>query len=132
MEDNKGDLGLDSLQRRSLLRLGGVALGGIAGGGIAGVLPFSAQTALAADVPGLVAETIRVVVTANNAQGKSYILKDEVIKRGPRPLIWHHNPQDVMGLGGANDPKTVLPSSSPAIDPPVGASEWRFATIPPS
>jgi len=126
MDDNKSDLELD-VQRRSLLQLGGLALGGIAG-----ALPFAAAPALAAEAPGLVLETMRVVVTANNAKGKSYILKDERIKRGLRPLIWQHTAQDVMGMGGPNDLKTMMESSSPAIDPPVGASEWRFATIGPS
>ena len=124
---DKDNMGLENLQRRSLLQLGGVALGGLAG-----AIPFIGQPAMAAEMPSLAGETMRVVVTANNAQGKSYILKDEVIKRGARPLIWQHTAQEIMGPGGVNDIKTMLPSSSPAIDPPVGASEWRYATIPPS
>lgn len=127
MKDPKANLDTAEMQRRAVLHLGGGLIGGAAA-----AQPFFAAPALAAGAPGLIGETMRVVVTANNAQGKSYILKDEVIKRGPRPLIWQHTAQEVMGPGGPNDPKTMLPSSMPAIDPPVGAAEWRFATIGPS
>lgn len=130
MDDNQDHPGLENVRRRSLLRFGGAALTGIAGAGLASVLPIAAPPAFAADLP--VGDTLRMVVTSNNAQGRSYILKDERIKRGPRPLIWSHNALETMGPGGPSDPKTTLPSSMSSIDPPVGAAEWRFATIGPS
>ncbi len=128
MDDTKLSLDGMDMQRRSLLQLGGGLIGGMAA-----ALPFAAAPALAAAAPSLIgAEGLRVVVAANNAKGKSYIFKDEIIKRGSRPLIWQHTAQDAMGVAGPNDLKTLLPASIPAIDPPVGAAEWRFATIGPS
>lgn len=98
----------DAIDRRTALQqslLGGLAL--------AGASLVSSTPAAAAD-----AATMRVVVTGNNAEGKSYVISDEV---KPRGMIWAHTAEQMMGPGAPTDLKTLLPTTAPSVDPPSGA-----------
>ena len=118
MTTNDSILGTgDAVDRRTALQqslVGGLAL--------AGAALISSRPAAAAE-PAM----MRVVVTGNNAEGKSYVVSDDV---KPRGVIWAHTAEQMMGPGGASDPKTVLPTTAPAIDPPSGARAF-FATFQP-
>ena len=119
--DVVSELGGHILNRRNMLThslAGGLVM---AGAGL--VLPRQAEAA-AVD-----AGLQRVVVTGNNAQGKSYIVKDEMMKRGP---IWSNTAQEMMGPGGASDIKNILASTAPNIDPPAGGARWQFYAMQPS
>jgi mannose-6-phosphate isomerase-like protein (cupin superfamily) len=66
----------------------------------------------------------RRIVTANNAASRSYILSDEVVADSEKWRTWSEAP---LGLA----PETVLPASSPDLEPPAGGSRATFVTLPP-
>src|ERR1700722_17319877 len=95
--------------RRAILQKslrGGVAL---AGGAVA--LPVEAFADSSADVP---SSTVRRVITGNNAQGKSTVIKDETVKRGAE--MWHTDAKEPLGNGLPEDTHTLLPTVSPQAD----------------
>jgi hypothetical protein len=113
------------VDRRAMLQkslLGGVAL---AGAGVA----VSAGEALAADPSSDVpSATVRRVVTGNNAQGKSMVIKDETIKRGAE--MWHTDASEPLGNGLPEDTHTLLPTVGK--DLPPGGTRGFFFTIQPT
>lgn len=92
----------------------------------------------------------RRVVTGHNAEGKSYIVSDEVIPDnsggplgsslermpdgGPIPGhmdLWATNPLQPLGPGPSDEPRGILPTTSPNVDPAKGGTRWYVATLPP-
>ena len=111
----------DVMDRRTALQhslLGGLALAGA-------VLVSSLPTAAAAAE----SDKVRLIVTVNNADGKSYIVKDELVPRG---VIWSHTAEMTMGPGAPTDPKTILPTSMPALDPTPGGARCLYTSFPQS
>jgi len=113
------------VDRRAMLQkslLSGVAL---AGAGVA----LSAGEALAADPSSDVPPaTVRRVVTGNNSQGKSMVIKDETLKRGAE--MWHTDASQPLGDGLAEDTHTLLPTVGK--DLPAGGTRGFFFTIQPT
>jgi len=106
--------------RRAMLQkslLGGAAL---AGGAVA-FADFSAEVPSA---------TVRRVITGNNAQGKSTVIKDETVKRGAE--MWHTDSKEPLGSGLPEDTHTLLPTVGPQPDQPAGATRGYFFTIQPA
>lgn len=112
--------------RRAVLRNAMLAASALIGGA------FTGRSARAADAPKPATgagDMIRVVVTGNNAQGKSYIVKDETVKRG---VVWANGSAEPTGKVGPGESAAVLPSTRPNIEPPAGGSRFFFATFPPA
>ena len=119
---------LAAFGRRALLRrtvLGGAAL---AAGAVArsGGAAQAAEASTPIDPKG---EGFRRVVIGNNAQGKSYVFKDETIKRGE---IWKSTAAEPLGPGGPTDPHTVLPASPTAADQPTAGTRWFYSALQPA
>lgn len=92
----------------------------------------------------------RRVVTGHNAEGKSYIVSDEVIPDNSGGILgsslehlpngdpipghmdlWATNPSQPLGPGPSDEPHGILPTTSPNVDPPRGGTRWYVATLPP-
>lgn len=63
---------------------------------------------------------VRRVVTANNAQGRSYFASDEEFEDGMH--LWESAVGEPLGLSPDGQPTKVLPTTAPSIDPPPGGS----------
>lgn len=99
----------------------------LAGAAVAG-LP---DVALAAEAPsGVPSATVRRVVTGNNAQGKSVVIKDETLKRGAE--MWHTDATEPMGNGLPEDTHALLPTAAAQPDLPAGGTRAYFFTIQPA
>ena len=120
---------LVTLGRRALFRRSLIAVAAVT----AGTLTMPAPRARAADAQAPIdpmGGDFRRVVIGNNARGKSYVFKDERIKRGE---IWHSNPQEPLGAGGPGDPNTALPAvPPPSPDQPTAGTRWQYTTLRPS
>jgi naringenin degradation protein FdeH len=92
----------------------------------------------------------RRVVTGHNADGKSYIVSDEVIPDNSGGILgstlerlsdgepvpghmdlWATSAAQPLGPGPFDEPHTILPSTSPHVDPAKGGTRWYVATLPP-
>lgn len=114
--------GVETTDRRDILRksvLGGAAVLGAA-------LGLGSRTAAAA---GALPDMVRLVVTSNNANGKSYISRDEVIKRDQ---MWNTSAAEPLGPILRQNPKGLLPTLGPAGDLPDGGTRAYFFTIRPA
>ena len=58
---------------------------------------------------------VRRIVTANNAQGRSYFLSDDTVDE---MYIWQSPEGAALGEG-----TPILPSTAPGIEPPAGGSK---------
>jgi cupin domain len=79
---------------------------------------FAAQQPAALPAPGA---RIRRVVTGRNAQGKSFIVSDEMVDVGS---VWTTKPEQPIGAGPAGEPLQVSRAT--------GETRFFFATIQPS
>jgi hypothetical protein len=80
--------------------------------------------------------SIRRVVTGHNAQGKSYIVSDERIPSVARGeagflYLWATEQAQQLGPGSADEPRKLLPTTSPSVDPAPGGTRAYIATLPP-
>ncbi len=124
--------GLVAFGRRALLRRslwGGAAVASsvVTVGGLGMPEPAAAAEAMALIDPK--GTGFRRVVTGNNSQGKSYVLKDERVKYGE---IWRSSGSEQLGTGGPGDPNVVLPDTRPASGQPAAATRFYYAAIQPS
>jgi hypothetical protein len=113
-----------TMSRRSVLEgsLGVAFAGAVLGGlGVVADLTAAEPQSANADQP-----TIRVVITGNNAEGKSYFVSDKRYPRGgATPNLFKTRAEGPLGEGGAGDPQKVL-ETAPATDqirninPPMG------------
>jgi hypothetical protein len=74
---------------------------------------------------------VRRVITANNAQGRSYILSDEVISGGALPNLFKTT-ADHLGPGAPDELKKILPGDSPALEPAKGGCSLTYVQLPPA
>jgi hypothetical protein len=81
---------------------------------------------------------VRVIVTANNEQGKSYVLADKRVTRGgDASEIFGTTFQNPFGTGtgplsGVGEKQATLPSSGLLKDPPPGGSRLAYVgSMPP-
>src|SRR5947207_11469905 len=99
-QDTETSPALESVDRRTLLQnslLAGGALLSVSFGGA------NEAAAAAAGLP----DMVRLVVTGNNAQGKSHIVRDEMIKRGN---MWSTKAGDPLGPIAPTDTKEIQPA----------------------
>jgi len=67
---------------------------------------------------------VRRIVTGNDAQGRSFIVSDEIVATGgiePDGLVWRES----------DAPERWLPSSAPHLEPPWGGSRCSRVVLPP-
>jgi mannose-6-phosphate isomerase-like protein (cupin superfamily) len=70
----------------------------------------------------------RRIVTANNAEGRSYFVSNEEMES---PYVWDSSAADPLGADPTGRPTYLLPSTAPTIDPPTGGSKCvRFSMQP--
>ena len=75
---------------------------------------------------------IRRVITANNAQGRSYVLSDEVVPSGGTFPNLFKTTADHLGPGAPNELKKILKSDSPNLEPAKGGCSLTYVQLPPS
>ena len=116
--------GRRALFRRSLLAAAAVTASALT---VPASRANSAESHAAIDPTG---DGFRRIVIGNNAQGKSYVFKDEIIKRGE---VWRSSPEEPLGTGGPGDPNVVLPANPEASpNQPSAGTRWYYAVLQPS
>ncbi len=94
-----------------------------------------ASPAAAADgMPGIaLPDGMRRVVTANDADGRSYIASDDrVTMDGGFPNLFKTTGDDPFGPGPEPEPRTLYPTDMQQIEPEVGGANFQFVALPPS
>ena len=116
------DAASEGVDRRALLQKSLLAGGALLGASLGGVSQASAAAA------GGMSDTVRRVVSANNAEGKSHIYKDEMIKRD---TMWTTQAGQIFGTVAAGDKATPMP---PIVSKnlPDGGTQAYFFSIGPS
>ena len=74
---------------------------------------------------------VRRIVTANNAQGKSFIVSDQRITTGQFPSLFKATGDEPLGPGAPGEMKTFLPTDMPQIEPALGGSSFHYVVLPP-
>jgi hypothetical protein len=74
---------------------------------------------------------IRRVITANNAQGKSYVLSDDIVTGGAIPNLFKTTAAN-LGPGAPDELKKILPTDSPNLDPVAGGCNVTYVQLPPA
>lgn len=75
-------------------------------------------------------EGVRRIVTANNAQGRSFILSDEIVTGGTFPNLFKTT-ADNLGPGAPNELKAILAGDSPNLEPVKGGCSLTYVQLPP-
>lgn len=70
----------------------------------------------------------RRIVTANNADGRSYFVSDEEVSE---MYLWETTTANSLGLNPDGGPTHYLPTGAPTIEPPAGASKCVRVTMQP-
>lgn len=117
-----------SVTRRSMLEQSlGIALGATVLGSLA--TPAEAQQP-AAGQGAAVAPRVRRVVTGHNAQGKSYVVSDEMVATNE---LWKTSAMEPLGARGPGEAPGILPNAGNiAADPPAGGGRWSVVTFQPA
>ena len=113
-------------------------------GAAAGTL-LGAEAGLAASAKGAVGQApgqyagialpqgMRVIVTGHDAEGQSYIVRDERVTRATEfPSLFRTTGDDPFGPGPEPEPRTLYPTDSPRLEPEVGGANFHFVTLPPT
>ena len=126
-----------ALDRRTLLAqaLGVASVGALAGsqpGPSAGANGAPAQ--VAGRLPGIaLAQGMRLVVTGHDAEGRSYIVRDErVTTAAAFPNLFRTTGDDPFGAGPEPAPRTLHPTDSPPLEPAPGGANFHFVALPPT
>ena len=86
-----------------------------------------------AAVPGTaLPQGVRRVITGHNAQGRSYIIQDDRVMRGPLPNLYKATGEQPLGPGPAGEPQQVMSTSMPQLEPSLGGSSLNFTMLPPT
>ena len=75
---------------------------------------------------------VRRVITGHNAQGKSYIITDDRVTSGTFPSLYKATGEMPLGPGPAGEPRTLMPTDAPQLEPALGGSSFHFVTLPPT
>lgn len=92
----------------------------------------------AAQVPGgmpgvALPQGMRVVVTGHDAEGRSYIVRDErVTTDAAFPNLFSTTGDDAFGPGPEPVPRTLYPTDSPRLEPDLGGANFHFVALPPT
>jgi hypothetical protein len=118
------------LDRRSMLGTSvGAALSAALAGSLPAVVAEAAQGGAGSRGSGSVVSQLRLVVTGHNPQGKSCVVRDEMVSPG---RLWTTSATDPVGEGTKLLP-TELPPRFPAdVDPPVGGTRITFTNFAPA
>jgi hypothetical protein len=122
-----------TLDRRVILER--LATAGLLFGGL-GFLEVDAaasgQTAIST-APGLeMKQGVRRVVTGHNAQGRSYIIRDDRITTGAFPSLYKATGDLPLGPAPGGEPQKIMPTDAPQLEPSPGGSSFHFVTLPPT
>jgi mannose-6-phosphate isomerase-like protein (cupin superfamily) len=74
---------------------------------------------------------VRRIITANDAQGKSFIVSDQRITTGEFPSLFKTMGDNPLGPGAPGEMKEFLPTDAPQIEPSLGGSSFHYVTLPP-
>ena len=108
-------------------------MGAIFGGLGLADLDAAAAQAGAAGAAGLdMKQGVRRIITGHNAQGRSYIIKDDRITTGPFPSLYKATGDMPLGPAPAGEPQKILPTDAPQLEPALGGSSFTFVTLPPT
>ena len=123
-----------NLNRRTALeRTLGAGLGGALFGGVGffGLDLMAAQAG--ATEPGIaLTRGVRRIVTGHNAQGRSYIIKDDRVTGGAFPSLYKTTGDVPLGPGPSGEPLKIMPTDAPQLEPALGGSSFHFVTLPPT
>jgi quercetin dioxygenase-like cupin family protein len=103
------------------------------GFGLFGADLAAAGQAGAAGASGLdMKQGVRRIITGHNAQGRSYIIRDDRITSGPFPSLYKATGDMPLGPAPAGEPQKILPTDAPQLEPSLGGSSFTFVTLPPT
>jgi quercetin dioxygenase-like cupin family protein len=119
-----GELDRRVVLERTLAMFGGLGLFGA---------DLAAAGQGAATTPGLdMKQGVRRIITGHNAQGRSYIIKDDRVAGGPFPSLYKATGDMPLGPAPAGEPQKILPTDAPQLEPSLGGSSFTFVTLPPT
>ncbi len=131
-----GSAATTGVDRRTML---GRTLGAAAAGSLLGAVaaPGAAEAALAqpagASSPGiLLPDGMRRIVTGHDAEGKSYVVRDERVSGWNFPNVFRTTGVDPFGAGPEPVPRELYPTDSPQLEPELGGANFHFVTLPPT
>jgi len=75
---------------------------------------------------------VRRIITGHNAQGRSYIIKDDRITSGPFPSLYKATGDMPLGPAPAGEPQKIMATDAPQLEPALGGSSFTFVTLPPT
>ena len=131
----------DGLHRRTLVTysLGAAAFGALLGSSACATAVAPGDEEQASDaptgaMPGIaLPQGMRRVITANDADGQSYIASDDrATMEGGFPNLFKTTGDDPFGPGPEPEPRTLLPTDMQQIEPEVGGANFQFVALPPS
>ena len=120
----EGELDRRMILERTLAVFGGFGLFG-AGLGAAGQ---AGTTTTGLDLK----QGVRRIITGHNAQGRSYIIKDDRITTGPFPSLYKATGDMPLVPAPAGEPQKIMPTDAPQLEPALGGSSFTFVTLPPT
>ena len=131
----------DGLDRRTLVThsLGAAAFGALLGSSACATAVAPGGEEQASDaatdtIPGIaLPQGMRRVITANDADGQSYIASDDrVTMEGGFPNLFKTTGEDPFGPGPEPEPRTLLPTDMQQIEPEAGGANFQFVALSPS
>ena len=138
MANDEERLGLDlqpNLDRRALFeRMAGAGLAGAVLSGVGALtVDLMAAGQAAATPPGIaLTKGVRRIVTGHNAQGRSYIIRDDRVTAGAFPNLYKGTGDLPLGPAPSGEPQKIMPTDSPQLEPALGGSSFHFVTLPPT
>jgi len=118
------------LERTLAAGMMGALFGGL---GFADVDAAAAAQSGAAATFGLdMKQGVRRIVTGHNAQGRSYIIRDDRITSGAFPSLYKATGDLPLGPGPSGEPRNIMPTDAPQLEPSLGGSSFHFVTLPPT
>jgi hypothetical protein len=124
------------LERRALLErtigagVAGALFAGLGGFGVD--LMAAGQPAAPAAAGIALKQGVRRIITGHNAQGRSYIIRDDRITGGAFPSLYKTTGDLPLGPGASGEPQKVMPTDAPQLEPAPGGSSFHFVTLPPT
>ncbi len=122
------------LDRRTLLvqTLGAATAGTLLGA--QADLTAGAAAQAPGQIPGVaLPRGMRVVVTGHDAEGQSYIVRDErVTTDAAFPNLFRTTGGDAFGPGPEPVPRALYPTDSPRLEPDLGGANFHFVALPPT
>jgi hypothetical protein len=135
-ESRGSDLLVDRDRRAVLERTIGAGVAGALVGGLGafGVdVAAAVQSSAAAPSSGVaLTRGVRRIITGHNAQGRSYIIQDDRVTTGTFPSLYKTTGEAPLGPGPNGEPRTIMPTDAPQLEPALGGSSFHFVTLPPT